>query len=191
MFYRRFSPALMGAILALLVSITASPAFAAGSPTPHVHTQRYHILSIDPTTNRLIDRLVSKQQFLQWRQSLRLNETAPGAHSPSAETTTVTPFINRTSDLDCISPNPFWKFWDGVTGWALGVCFANAGDISLNIAGVIEVDTGNNQGNFVANGIHFPGDGHQYCQNDILGFGNNPLDVTHLTIVNPTNIPCD
>src|SRR5205823_13548199 len=54
---------------------------------------------------------------------------------------TVLPAIRRVT---CSDPNPYWD----VRNYPPLVCFADAGDISVAIYSVYEVDSGNNTGSF-------------------------------------------
>lgn len=66
--------------------------------------------------------------------------TSSGSH-------TIIPFINRVSDAACsgVSGTQFFKLWNGTTS-AGGVCFANNGQISVEIDNVSRITSGNNKG---------------------------------------------
>jgi hypothetical protein len=170
-----------------LLLLVAAPTFAATTTRQQasVVQPHYHVLSIS-ATGQLQDQVVSQAQFLQVRDQAKQRALQQASTNP-----TVVPLTNRVSDAACASRSDFWKLWNNTT-IANGICFASAGTININVYYVYEVDTGNNEGNFVADGIHFPGDGRQYCAYDYITFTSPWVyDVTQVSISSGITWSCD
>jgi hypothetical protein len=102
----------------------AAPAPSAAGPAGPTH----------PTTVLYLDAATGAVVRTEVRQvPLPAAGARPGAALPA---------IHRVSG--CTDPNSFWVVRNGPPL----VCFADAGDISVAIFGVFEVDSGNNSGSF-------------------------------------------
>lgn len=101
--------------------------------------------------------------------------TSSGSH-------TVVPFINRVSDAACTgaSGTQFFKLWNGTTS-AGGLCFANNGQVSVNIFNVSAITSGNNKG-FV---VDHNGDQFSLCQ-----FQELDHFIAHVVLVSITGRTC-
>lgn len=176
---------IFSAALSLLAGTGTASASTATRQQASAGQPHYHLLSIS-ATGQLQDHVVSQAQFIQARDQARKLALQQPSHNQ-----TVIPLINRVPDEDCRLRDDFWKLHNNTTS-AGGVCFANNGTININVYGVYEVDTGNNSGSFVYDGINAPGDGLEYCANDLISFLLNPIhDVTQVSIVGRTTSPCD
>lgn len=132
----------------LLLSGNVPPVFAASSrPTsPSQHTIIW--LNAHGQVTRRWTGSSSEAQIIEQREDLKLAQLHARQKSRSLAPSLVTPNISRVSASLCASHTDYLKLWNNESGSAGGVCFANSGDISVNIYDVYKITTGNNEFEF-------------------------------------------
>lgn len=121
------------ALTGALILAPAGP-LAAAAPAPSTASSAARAGLTHPTTVLYLDADTGAVLRTEIR---RAPVPGPGTRPDSA-----VPAIHRVSG--CTDPNTFWVVRNGPPL----VCFADAGDISVAIFSVFEVDSGNNSGNF-------------------------------------------
>jgi hypothetical protein len=127
--------AILAATLTGALFLTPAGPLAAAAPAPSTHGPA---AATHPVTVRYLDPATGQVTRTEVRQTPVPAHGATEVRSPGA----LAPDISRV--LNCADPNSFWVISNGPPL----VCFGNAGDISVAIFAVFEVDAGNNVGNF-------------------------------------------
>jgi hypothetical protein len=145
----RHSATFAGIVSVLSVAIAAVAAVPAGAapagrPAPAAAPRQVTLTWINPASGRVVRTWTGSPAAAATIRARQVPPPAAPPANPPADPPGLSVAAAAIHRVTCSDPNSYWD----VRNYPPLVCFANAGDVSVAIYSVYEVDSGNNTGTF-------------------------------------------